>query len=98
MVREPLRDQNYELSIAWEHSYLPHDDFGAHTYKTAALYEQQMLRCRLRLDRALPAADVDPRQPGGDHGVASALPGRADEDGATEAVATAMSSSVEVDR
>ncbi|HKA91794.1 MAG TPA: methyltransferase [Haliangiales bacterium] len=42
VVCEPLRDQNFELSIAWEHSYLPYDDFGAHTYKTTELYEWMM--------------------------------------------------------
>src|SRR5262249_58927137 len=41
-VREPLRDGTFELSIAWEHSYLPYDDFGAHTYKTTELYEWMM--------------------------------------------------------
>jgi SAM-dependent methyltransferase len=42
LVCEPFRDQNPGLSIAWEHSYLPYDDFGAYVYKPTTLYEQMM--------------------------------------------------------
>ncbi len=38
MIAEPLRDQNPNLAIAWEHSYLPYDDFGAWVYKPLADY------------------------------------------------------------
>lgn len=40
VVAEPFRDQNPGLSIAWEHSYLPYDDFGAYVYKTTQFYEE----------------------------------------------------------
>ena len=42
LVAEPFRDQNPGLSIAWEHSYLPYDDFGAYTYKPTTLYDKMM--------------------------------------------------------
>jgi SAM-dependent methyltransferase len=40
LVAEPFRDQNPDLSIAWEHSYLPYDDFGAYVYKTTDSYKE----------------------------------------------------------
>src|SRR5262249_1587422 len=33
LVVEPFRDHNPALALAWEHSYLTYDDFGAYTYK-----------------------------------------------------------------
>ncbi len=40
LVAEPLSDENPHLAIAWEHSYLPYDDFGVHVYKPLALYRE----------------------------------------------------------
>jgi SAM-dependent methyltransferase len=42
LIAEPLRDQNPNLALAWEHSYLPYDDFGAFVYKPLGLYEQML--------------------------------------------------------
>lgn len=42
MIAEPLRDQNPNLAIAWEHSYLPYDDFGAWVYKPLGDYVQML--------------------------------------------------------
>lgn len=45
LVAEPFREQNPGLSIAWEHSYLPYDDFGAYVYKTSQFYEALFHEC-----------------------------------------------------
>ena len=42
VICEPLQDQNESLAIAWEHSYIPYDDFGLQTYKPLAMYEQML--------------------------------------------------------
>jgi len=42
LISEPFADQNPDLAIAWEHSYLPYDDFGAGCYKPVAAYEQML--------------------------------------------------------
>ncbi len=39
LICEPLSDENPALTIAWEHSYLPYDDFGYQLYKPLALYK-----------------------------------------------------------
>lgn len=43
LLAEPFREQNPGLSIAWEHSYLPYDDFGARLYKTTASYAAMLI-------------------------------------------------------
>lgn len=43
LLCEPLRDQNPDLAIAWEHSYLPYDDFGAYVYKPLSFYQTLMI-------------------------------------------------------
>lgn len=40
LITEPLRDDNPDLALAWEHSYLPYDDFGAYVYKLKATYQE----------------------------------------------------------
>ena len=39
VVCEPFRDHNPDLAIAWEHGYLPYDDFGAYVYKSVPAYQ-----------------------------------------------------------
>lgn len=40
VICEPLSDGNRALTIAWEHSYLPYDDFGYQLYKPLGLYRE----------------------------------------------------------
>lgn len=40
VICEPMQDQNPNLAIAWEHSYLPYDDFGLGVYKPVSTYER----------------------------------------------------------
>jgi SAM-dependent methyltransferase len=40
IICEPLTDANPALAIAWEHSYLPYDDFGYQVYKPLAVYRR----------------------------------------------------------
>ncbi len=42
LIAEPLRDSNPNLAIAWEHSYLPYDDFGAWVYKPMGDYVKML--------------------------------------------------------
>ncbi len=58
LIAEPLRDQNPALSVAWEHSYLPYDDFGASVYKLTATYEQLLTETGFRLIATHPRLDT----------------------------------------
>ena len=49
LIAEPMRDDNPDLSIAWEHSYLPYDDFGAYVYKLRDTYAALMAETGFRL-------------------------------------------------
>jgi ubiquinone/menaquinone biosynthesis C-methylase UbiE len=49
IVCEPLSDQNPDLAIAWEQSYLPYDDFGLQCYKPLALYQEMLGETGFRL-------------------------------------------------
>lgn len=40
LICEPLADENPALTVAWEHSYLPYDDFGHQLYKPLEVYRQ----------------------------------------------------------
>lgn len=57
LVAEPFRDQNPGLSIAWEHSYLPYDDFGAYTYKPTTMYETMMAEVGFGEVKSYPRTD-----------------------------------------
>jgi hypothetical protein len=58
LIAEPLRDQNPDLAVVWEHSYLPYDDFGAHVYKKQSTYEQLLTETGFRLLTAHPRQDT----------------------------------------
>lgn len=58
LIAEPLRDDNPSLAIAWEHSYLPYDDFGANVYKKSATYEQLLSETGFRLLASHPRQDT----------------------------------------
>lgn len=58
LIAEPLRDENPELAIAWEHSYLPYDDFGANVYKKRATYQQLLEETGFRIIAAHPRQDT----------------------------------------
>jgi SAM-dependent methyltransferase len=58
LIAEPLRDQNPDLAVVWEHSYLPYDDFGAYVYKRQASYEQLLNETGFRLLAAHPRKDT----------------------------------------
>lgn len=49
IICEPLSDQNPDLAIAWEQSYLPYDDFGLQCYKPLELYQQMLGETGFRL-------------------------------------------------
>lgn len=49
LLAEPLRDENPDLSVVWEHSYLPYDDFGAYVYKLQGTYEELLGQSGFRL-------------------------------------------------
>jgi len=49
IVCEPLADQNPDLAITWEQSYLPYDDFGLQCYKPLELYQQMIGETGFRL-------------------------------------------------
>ena len=49
LIAEPLRDQNPDLAIVWEQSYLPYDDFGASVYKHSAIYKKLLGETGFRL-------------------------------------------------
>ena len=42
VICEPLADQNPDLALSWEHSYLPYDDFGLNVYKPLSLYQKML--------------------------------------------------------
>jgi SAM-dependent methyltransferase len=42
VICEPLADQNPDLALSWEHSYLPYDDFGLNVYKPLSLYQTML--------------------------------------------------------
>ena len=52
LIAEPLRDDNPDLSVVWEHSYLPYDDFGAYVYKYKKSYEELLAETGFRLIEA----------------------------------------------
>jgi len=49
IICEPLSDQNPDLAIAWEQSYLPYDDFGLQCYKPLPLYQEMLAETGFRL-------------------------------------------------
>jgi SAM-dependent methyltransferase len=58
LIAEPLRDDNPDLAIAWEHSYLPYDDFGANVYKKGETYQQLLVETGFRVIAAHPRQDT----------------------------------------
>jgi hypothetical protein len=42
VICEPLCDENPDLGLTWEHSYLPYDDFGLFVYKPLSLYKRML--------------------------------------------------------
>jgi SAM-dependent methyltransferase len=42
LISEPFSDENPHLAVAWEHSYLPYDDFGAGCYKPTTAYKEML--------------------------------------------------------
>ena len=58
LIAEPLSDQNPDLAVAWEHSYLPYDDFGAHVYKKQSTYAQLLGETGFRLLASHPRQDT----------------------------------------
>lgn len=54
VICEPMRDQNPALSLAWEHSYMPYDDFGVHLYKPVPFYKQMLEETGFRLTEIYP--------------------------------------------
>lgn len=58
LIAEPLRDENPDLAIAWEHSYLPYDDFGANVYKKRATYQQLLAETGFRVIAVHPREDT----------------------------------------
>lgn len=63
IVCEPLTDENPALAIAWEHSYLPYDDFGYQVYKPLEVYR------RLLRDSGFTRLQVHPRDKDSVHSV-----------------------------
>ena len=49
IIAEPLADQNPDLAMAWEYSYLPYDDFGLHCYKTLPFYIQLLVETGFKI-------------------------------------------------
>lgn len=49
LIAEPLRDDNPDLSIVWEHSYLPYDDFGSYVYKYKKTYQDLLTETGFQL-------------------------------------------------
>lgn len=43
VIAEPLADQNPDLAMSWEYSYLPYDDFGLLLYKNLSFYVQLLV-------------------------------------------------------
>ena len=43
IIAEPLADQNPDLAMSWEYSYLPYDDFGLLLYKNMSFYVQMLV-------------------------------------------------------
>lgn len=63
IICEPLTDANPALAIAWEHSYLPYDDFGYQVYKPLEVYR------RLLRDSGFTRLHVYPRDKDSVHSV-----------------------------
>ncbi len=57
VICEPLQDQNENLAVAWEHSYLPYDDFGLAVYKPLAVYERLLKETGFRIIKVAPRDD-----------------------------------------
>lgn len=49
VICEPFADQNPDLALAWEHSYLPYDDFGLYVYKPLALYYEMLSAAKFNI-------------------------------------------------
>lgn len=49
IICEPLSDQNPDLAISWEQSYLPYDDFGLQCYKPLSRYQEMLGETGFRL-------------------------------------------------
>jgi SAM-dependent methyltransferase len=54
IICEPLADENPALAVAWEHSYLPYDDFGLAVYKPLSAYESMLAEAGFRLVQVHP--------------------------------------------
>jgi SAM-dependent methyltransferase len=63
VICEPLADENPALTVAWEFSYLPYDDFKLALYKPLALYQ------RLLADCGFDIVAIHPRDPSTIHTV-----------------------------
>ena len=51
LICEPLSDDNQALTIAWEHSYLPYDDFGYQLYQPLTLYRELLRETGFSLNK-----------------------------------------------
>lgn len=49
VICEPLSDENPDLAIVWEQSYLPYDDFGLQVYKPLSLYQQMLEKAGFKI-------------------------------------------------
>lgn len=54
VICEPLSDQNPDLAVAWEHSYLPYDDFGLNVYKPLSLYQHMLAEAGFQITAIYP--------------------------------------------
>src|SRR3989304_2925808 len=52
LICDPLADDNPDLTIAWEYSYIPYDDFGVELYKPLSAYHQLLTEAGFRLVQA----------------------------------------------
>jgi len=63
---EPFADENPDLTLAWEQSYLPYDDFGLKLYKPQSLYVEMLTAAGFHV------GSVHPRDDNTIHGVIQA--------------------------
>lgn len=57
VICEPLSDENPDLAIVWEQSYLPYDDFGLQVYKPLSLYKQMLEKAGFQILSVHPRDD-----------------------------------------
>ncbi|MBI2867141.1 MAG: methyltransferase [Chloroflexi bacterium] len=54
LICEPFANENPDLTIAWEHSYLPYDDFGYQVYKPVSVYQQLLYEAGFSPPQVIP--------------------------------------------